>query len=118
MRTYGKAYRRRREPIVDALPEQMAYRDTGCEVSSSCLACPLPQCKFDDPVWYQQYRRQSRDDDIVTAHRRGDITVFQLASRFGLSPRTVHRALRRAMEPRHREFQPHARPPYRSLPPT
>ena len=99
MRAYSKAYRRRHEPLVDALPEQMNYRDTGCEASSACLMCPLPQCKFDDPMWYQQLRRQGRDLQILEAHHQERITVFELAGRFRVSPRTIHRALRRVAAP-------------------
>ena len=82
----------------DALPENVQYQDTGCEVSASCLACPLPQCKFDDPVWYHQYRRDNRDRQIYVQCQRG-LTVFQAAAVFGISPRTVHRALRRMRMP-------------------
>ena len=96
MRLYPKYQRRRHEPSIDALPEIAAYADTGCEVSPSCLRCPLPQCKYDDPVWYQQYRRQGRDLQVLEVHRTEGVTVLQLAQRFGLSQRTIHRALRRA----------------------
>lgn len=99
MRAYSKAYRRRHEPRVDGLPEQMSYQDNGCEVSSSCLRCPLPQCKYDDPAWYQQYRRQGRDQLILAAHTNDGATVFELAERFQLSPRTIHRALNRSRFP-------------------
>ncbi len=99
MNTYSKAYRRHHEPMVDALPEQISYRDTGCEVSSSCLQCPLSQCRFDDPLWYQQLRRQGRDNQILTAQSKTGVTVFELARQFQLSPRTIHRALRRARMP-------------------
>ncbi len=44
---------------VDAVPEFFHYEDTGCEVSLSCLNCPLPQCKYDDPAWFQRYQRLS-----------------------------------------------------------
>ena len=99
MRNYPKSYRRRHEPVLDGLPEQMHYSDTGCEVSISCLICPLPQCKFDDPVWYQTYRRQGRDTLVLDAYRNDGLSVFEVAQRFKVSPRTVHRALRRALEP-------------------
>ena len=99
MRSYSKSYRRRHEPSVDALPELMSYQDMGCEVSPSCLRCPLPQCKYDDPIWYQQYRRQGRDQTIWNAQQREGATVFELAEQFQLSPRTIHRALRRARLP-------------------
>ena len=82
----------------DALPENIEYRDTGCEVNDSCLTCPLPQCKFDDPAWYHQYRRDNRDRQIYAQCQRG-LTAFQAANVFGVSPRTVHRALRRMRMP-------------------
>ena len=89
---------RRQAPRHDTLPENVNYQDTGCEVNVSCLTCPLPQCKFDDPAWYQQYRRDNRDHALYAECARGR-TVFQVASAFGISPRTVHRALRRMRMP-------------------
>ena len=99
MRSYTRSYRRRHEPVLDGLPEQMHFADTGCEVSVSCLICPLPQCKFDDPAWYQAYRRQGRDLELLEAYRGEGLSVFEVAKRFDVSPRTVHRALRRVEAP-------------------
>ena len=99
MRNYTRSYRRRHEPMLDGLPEQMHYVDTGCEVSGSCLMCTLPQCKFDDPSWYQAFRRQGRDLELQAAHQYEGLSVFEVAQRFRISPRTVHRALRRAEQP-------------------
>jgi hypothetical protein len=31
----------------DAYPENIEWHDTGCEIAPSCLACPLPECKYD-----------------------------------------------------------------------
>ncbi len=99
MRNYPKAYRSRHDPLLDGLPEQVHYADTGCEASASCLSCTLPQCKFDNPAWYQAYRRQGRDLELQKAYESEKLSVFQVAKRFHVSPRTVHRALRRAQEP-------------------
>jgi hypothetical protein len=99
MRAFSKSYRRRHEPSMDALPEQMTYKDTGCEVAPFCLQCPLPQCKYDDPIWYQHYRRRGRDHLILAVHESDGATVFELAQRFHLSPRTIHRTLRRVRIP-------------------
>ena len=82
--------------ITDPLPEQTAYHDTGCEASYSCLRCPLPQCKYDDPVWYQRYKRHHRDSLILAAHKNEGASILNLAQRFQSSSRTIHRALRRA----------------------
>jgi AraC-like DNA-binding protein len=99
MRNYTRSHRRRHEPRLDGLPEQMHYADTGCEVSASCLSCTLPQCKFDNPTWYQAYRRQSRDLELQEAHNAEGLSVFEIAKRFHVSPRTVHRGLRRVKQP-------------------
>ena len=99
MHSYTRSHRRRHEPVLDGLPELMHYADTGCEVASSCLHCPLPQCKYDDPAWYQAYRRQGRDAELLAAHKDEGLSVFQVAERFGVSPRTVHRALKRVRLP-------------------
>ena len=98
MRMYSNTSRRRHEPSVDSLPENSHYQDTGCEVSASCLSCTLPQCKYDDPGWYQQYRQGQRDVEIFSAYDLG-LTVFQVAARFDVSPRTIHRSLRRRRAP-------------------
>jgi hypothetical protein len=91
--------RRRNEPLSDGLPEQVHYVDRGCEVSMTCLDCPLPRCKYDDPTWYRDLRRQGRDLELVGACHQEGLSVFEVARRYHLSPRTVHRALRRTREP-------------------
>ena len=83
-------------PIIDALPEHYPYQDVGCDASPSCLRCTLPQCRYDDPVAYQRVMRESRDQEVVQVKRSQGKTVPQLAQRFGLSQRTVHRILQRA----------------------
>ena len=88
--------RKRNEPIIDALPEHYPYRDTGCEVSPSCLRCPLLRCKYDDPGWLQRGLRQRRDEEVLRVRSAKQLTVPQLAERFGLSERTVHRILSRS----------------------
>ncbi len=95
MTRHQKSGRRRNEPILDGLPEQQTFVDTGCEVSASCLSCPLPQCKFDDPAWYKAYRRQERDMEYLLAHKLEGLSVFEIARRCKVSPRTVHRGIRR-----------------------
>ena len=98
MRMYSTTSRRRHEPSVDSLPENLHYQDNGCEVATSCLGCPLPRCKYDDPAWYQNYRQGQRDEQIFGSYDRG-LTVFQVAAHFDVSPRTVHRSLRRRRGP-------------------
>ena len=87
---------RRNEPVIDVLPEQHQYRDEGCSVSPSCLRCPLPWCKYDDPAAYHRELRLSRDREVMQVKRNEGKTVPQLARHFGLSERTIHRILERA----------------------
>lgn len=99
MSIYTKSRRRREDPAVDGLPEQMHYTDTGCEASMSCLGCPLPRCRFDDPAWYSAYKLRERDEEIASACHYENLQIWEVASRFGISVRTVHRALRRMQTP-------------------
>ncbi len=75
--------------------EEYIYRDDGCEISRSCLSCPLPQCKYDDPRWYMEERRKERDRRVLETKERENLSVSEVARRFELSPRTVFRILRR-----------------------
>jgi hypothetical protein len=84
------------ELFVDALPEHTRYRDEGCDVSPSCLNCPLPQCKYDDPTAYYRAKRQSRNDEIRRLRGQGKRPA-EIAREFGVTPRTVYRALKGAV---------------------
>ena len=81
---------------VDMVPELYHYEDTGCEVSRSCLNCPLPRCKYDDPTWFQQYRRIARDLKVLRAMRAEGLTVEEAAQRFSVTVRTIFRIMRRS----------------------
>ena len=81
--------------LVDVVPERYPYRDEGCEVSPSCLRCPLSQCKYDDPGWFQRQKRKGRDMEVLAAlHERG-LSVSEVAARFELSQRTIFRIVSR-----------------------
>lgn len=86
---------RKNEPVLDRLPEMMAFRDTGCDVHPACLTCPLPQCRYDEPGWRQREERLERDAEIARMRARHGLSVEELAARFGVSTRTVHRVLSR-----------------------
>jgi hypothetical protein len=85
-------------PALDSMSEFYHYEDTGCEVSSACLNCPLPKCKYDDPTWYQKNRRIARDLKILTVMRNEELTVEDTAERFGVTVRTIFRIMRRCRE--------------------
>ena len=84
--------------VADPVPEFYHYEDTGCEVSASCLSCPLPQCKYDDPVWYQRNRRLARDFKVWSAIQQDDLTVDEAAERFSVTVRTIFRIMQRCRE--------------------
>lgn len=83
---------------IDAVPEFYHYEDTGCEVSRSCLNCPLSRCKYDDPVWFQRHRRMARDLKVWQAIQRDDLTADQAADRFSVTVRTIFRIMRRCRD--------------------
>lgn len=88
-----------RTPIV-VNPQTGYPADTGCEVSPSCLECPLPQCKYDDLLWYQDWKQRQKDVPVVARAREletrstGGIAV--VAKEFGITERTVYRVLKRS----------------------
>ena len=87
--------RRKGLPLIDVFPEHFPYRDDGCDISPSCLNCPLPHCKYDEPGWLQRETRQRRDQEVMMARIMEGKTVPQLARIFGLSERTIHRIIKR-----------------------
>jgi len=78
--------------LEDLLPEHIQYRDSGCEVSPSCLACPLPVCRYEVRGGLAAILREPRDAQVWAAHRAG-AGVDRLCRQFGLSRRTVFRIL-------------------------
>jgi len=80
----------------DLLPEYCRYRDDGCELADSCLNCPFPKCVYDQPGGRQRWLKSLRDKEIVRLFTTEGKGVKELALRFGISQRTVQRALGRA----------------------
>ena len=81
---------RERDPIMTQL------MDDGCEVSGSCLKCPLPQCRYDDPVGYQAFKRNQKDQEWFKIANEEGLSNQQAADRFGVTPRTMFRIKARA----------------------
>jgi hypothetical protein len=76
----------------DALPEEITYRDDGCDIHPNCLTCPLPRCRYDEPGGLRAMLNAFRDERIV-ALRRDGAPVDEIAQRYNLSRRTVFRIL-------------------------
>jgi AraC-like DNA-binding protein len=78
---------------ADALPEHAEYRDEGCELSPSCLACPLVRCRYDVPGGARALLNRERDREIRAMREREGLSAEAIAERFGVSRRTVFRVL-------------------------
>ena len=81
---------------LDLPPEYCHYRDEGCELADSCLNCPLSECIYDQSGGKQRWIKRQRDREIVRLFSTEGKGVKELALIFGLSQRTVQRALKRA----------------------
>lgn len=79
----------------DLLPEYCRYRDEGCELAESCLDCPLPKCVYDEPGGRQRWLKRLRDGEMIDMFSSKGKRVRELALIFGVSQRTVQRALKR-----------------------
>ena len=82
----------RKRVRADSLPEFTRYRDDGCDVNPSCLTCPLPRCRYDEPGGLTGLLNGLRDREIVALKSRG-VAVEEIADTFGVSRRTVFRVL-------------------------
>ena len=85
----------------DALVDSMEYRDTGCELARSCLACPLPRCQYDAPRSAQMWLTAARDREIAVLRGRHRVPVDALARTYGLTRRTIYRILQEQRALRH-----------------
>ena len=80
---------------LDLPPEYCHYRDDGCEFADSCLNCPFTKCIYDEPGGRQHYTKRLRDREILRLFTTEGKGIRELALMFGLSQRTVQRALKK-----------------------
>jgi hypothetical protein len=118
---FGGAVRSRKpRSRHDSLPEFTRYRDDGCDIHPTCLSCPLPRCRYEEPGGLRALLNESRDREIMELRTRG-VSVEQLAVRFDVSRRTVFRVLGAKGAPRRRriieDFEPIPIRPIRSTGP-
>ena len=78
----------------DLLPEYIRYQDDGCDLFPSCLKCPLPRCRYDEPG-RKQMGKELRNKEMLHLHQKEGLKVEKLAQRFGVSKRTVYRIIGR-----------------------
>ena len=77
---------------TNALPENVVYRDDGCEVAPRCTECPLERCRYDEPNGLMTVRMRERNAQIIALQRTG-ATVKELTQHFGLGRRAMFRVL-------------------------
>jgi hypothetical protein len=80
---------------IDLPLEFCRYQDEGCELAESCLSCPFPQCLYEQPRGKQSWLKKARDREIVRLYNSKRKGVRELAQMFGVSERTIQRALKK-----------------------
>ena len=81
------------ELLWDLLPEEFPYEDKGCELFSSCLNCPFPDCLEEEPWGKERFLKRRRAQRMLELRREGK-SVKEIARIFEVSPRTVQRWLK------------------------
>lgn len=72
------------------------YTD-GCEVSESCLTCPLAVCRFEDPDYQANKRwaeRRGRAQKLASLVNERRWPVPMAAGKLGIGSRTAYRWLK------------------------
>jgi hypothetical protein len=80
---------------ADPKPEYFQYKDEGCKYARSCLACPYSKCLYDGRLGKHRAMRQFRTREIKRLYKSGR-SVPELMEIFGVSDRTVYRAIKTA----------------------
>ena len=81
----------------DFPPEYCHYKDEGCELADSCLSCPFLQCIYEESGGRQHWLKKLRDREIARLFCNEGKGMKELALMFGLSQRTIQRALRSSL---------------------
>jgi hypothetical protein len=87
------------EGTADRPPEYCRYRDEGCDLSGSCLDCPFPNCVYEEHGGRQQWVKKLRAREMARLFTTRGKSIKELALIFGVSQRTVQRALKGALGP-------------------
>ena len=84
------------EVELDLLPEYCHYRDEGCDLADSCLNCPFAECIYDEPGGKRRWLKKMRAREMARLYIIKGKGIKELALMFGVSQRTVQRALKLA----------------------
>jgi len=79
---------------LDLLPEYCHYRDGGCDLADSCLNCPFPKCIYEESGGRRHWLKGLRDKEMARLFSGEGKGIKELALIFGVSQRTVQRALK------------------------
>ena len=82
------------EVIQDLLPEQIRYKDEGCDLADSCLNCPYEECIYDKPGGKRHRKKKERSAEMIRLYDEEGKEIKELAAIYGVSKRTVQRALK------------------------
>ena len=74
--------------------DEINFKDSGCRFSSSCLSCPIEICIYDDPSFIRNLEKNNRYRNIIEDRSKG-LSNQQIAEKYNISVRTVHRALKK-----------------------
>ncbi|UCH43489.1 MAG: helix-turn-helix domain-containing protein [Dehalococcoidales bacterium] len=90
---------------TDLPPEFCRYQDDGCELAtaylggkSCCLNCPFSRCVYDEPGGKQRMIKRLRAREMARLFNTEGKRIWELAAMFGVSRRTVQRALKAASD--------------------
>ncbi len=79
---------------IDLPPEYCHYRDNGCDLADSCLNCPFSKCIYEEPGGRRRLLKGLRDKEMARLFGAEGSGIKELALIFGVSQRTVQRALK------------------------
>ena len=60
-------------------------------MSDSCLECPLPRCKHEDPWAYRKMKLQERDHAYIEVINPDNLSTKEAAEKLGINRRMVLR---------------------------
>ena len=86
------------EVALDLPPEYHHYQDEGCDLAAACLSCPFTGCVYDEPRGRQRWLKRLRAREMVKLFSTEGKRTGELALMFGVSQRTVQRALKTTFE--------------------
>lgn len=81
----------RTAPRIDA----DRFEDEGCELHPSCLNCPRPVCKHDEPHSYTKLHTHARRDKRIYELRMSGVPPAEIKRAYGVSFRHIQRVMQR-----------------------